>query len=68
MTSIATGTYGLRIPRKRKARAAYAEEANEASDLVREEPADIQIETPDQENAGVEQAKSDESDTPAFED
>jgi hypothetical protein len=67
MISIATGTDGLRVPKKRKARPSYAEEANEASDLVREEPADIQRETPDQENAGVEQGKSDQGDTSAFE-
>ncbi len=67
MISIADGKYGRQVPRKRKGRRSYGEEANEASNLVREEPADVQRETPDRGNAGVERGEPDERETPAFE-
>lgn len=54
------------VPKTQKARRAYGEEADEAPALVREEPTDIQRETPDRGNVGIEQDESDDTDTPAF--
>ncbi len=54
------------VPKPQKARRGYAEEADEAPALVREEPADMQRETPDQGNIGIERDASDDSDTSAF--
>ncbi len=67
MMSGANEKNGRDVPKRRKARRAYGEDANETPRLVDKEPADLQRETPDEGNVGVERGAADEEDTPAFE-
>lgn len=67
MTRAPSAKTDRNVPKKRKTPPSYGEDANEASTLLREEPADVQRETPDRGNVAVERTEPEEPATPAFE-
>ena len=56
------------VPKKRRRRLSYSEDANEPSDLLQNEAVDVERQTPDEGNPAIERIEPEDNSTPpAFE-